>query len=58
MVEKGPASQTEGKERNVKAVEVWIHGLGRIQRCYPYTHKWDQESQGIDGTKLDKRCEK
>jgi len=44
------ADQTEEKERCVRAMEVGMGGLGRIQGCYPGMQKWNQENQGTDRT--------
>jgi len=52
VTEKGTDGLTEGKEGNVQAVKVGICGLGRIHGCHLYMQKWDQDSQGTDGTEL------
>ena len=38
-------------------MEVEICGLGRIQGCCPDIQRWEQESQGSNGTELDKGLE-
>ena len=58
MSEQGPAGQTEEKEENAEAVEAETCDLRRIQGCCLDVQRWNQESQGTDGTKLSKGCEK
>lgn len=38
-------------------VDAVVCDLGRIQGYYLDMQKWDQESQGADGTGLGKGCE-
>jgi len=48
MAEQGPA----------EAVEMGMDGLEGILGCYQDVQGWDQESQGVDGIKLGKKCKK
>ena len=52
MVEKGPASQTEGKGGQVLAVKAKARHLERTQECCPELQLWDQKRHGTRGTEL------
>ena len=51
MAEEGSANQAEGKEGKVQVVKAEIDDMEQIQGCCPDIKRWDQESQGADGTR-------
>ena len=48
----------QGKEGKAQAVEAGRCSLGRIQKCHPDGQRWNQESQGADGTAFGEGFEK